>query len=110
MSENEVYLDAQAVFLIEYLRQPARMGRFYIRAVEIVLDRLEENSPERCTRRGWIDMLFAAMERRVERIPRTGLENLRDWWASEGRAVMWSHVERVRAEGKPALSRSFHRC
>jgi hypothetical protein len=87
VSENEVYLDAQAVFLIEYLRQPARMGRFYIRAVEIVLDRLEENSPERCTRRGWIDMLFAAMERRVERSPHGDPEDLRDWWASEGKAA-----------------------
>jgi hypothetical protein len=110
VSENEVYLEAQAVFLIEHLRQPARMGRFYIRAVEIVLDRLEENSPGRCTRRGWIDMVFAAMERRIERSARSDPEKLRDWWASEGRAVMRAHIERVRAEGKSALSRSFPRC
>jgi hypothetical protein len=86
------------------------MGRFYARAVEIVLDRLEENSPGRCTRSGWIDMVFAAMERRVEGSARRGAEKLLDWWASEGRAVMRAHVERVRAEGKPPLSGSFHRC
>jgi hypothetical protein len=54
------------------------MGRLYIRAVEIVLDRLEENSPGRCTRRGWIDMVFAAMERRIERSARSDSEKLRD--------------------------------
>src|SRR4029077_339904 len=71
-----------------------------IRAVEIVLDRLEENSRGRCTRRGWIDMVFAAMERRIERSARSDSEKLRDWWAWEGRAVMRAHIERVRAEGK----------
>ena len=109
MREEEVYLDARAVFLIEYLRQPARMQRFYIRAVEISLDHLEENSPGRCTRRGWIDMLFAAMERRVERSAPDSGEDLRDWWASEGRAVMRAHVERVRTGGKPARSKGVYR-
>ncbi len=94
---HDVYLDARAVFLIEYLRQPGKMERFYIRALEAALERLEGNSPGRCTRSGWVDMLFAAMERRVERSPHGGPEDLRDWWASEGRAAMRAHVERVRA-------------
>jgi hypothetical protein len=98
--EDDGYLDARAVFLIEHLRQPARMQRFYIRAVDLALEHLEDNSPGRCTRSGWIDMLFVAMERCVERSPHGGSEDLRDWWASEGRAVMRAHVERVRAEGR----------
>jgi len=97
VNQDDVYLDARAVFLIEHLRLPARMQRFYIRAIEIALEHLEDNSPGRCTRSGWIDMLFAAMERRVERSPHGGREDLRDWWASEGRAVMRAHIERVRA-------------
>jgi hypothetical protein len=109
MNEDDAYLDARAVFLIEYLKQPRKTRRFYIGAVETALDHLEENSPGRCTRRGWVDMLFSAMERRVERSPRGGPENLRDWWTSEGRAVMRAHVERVRAGSKPALSRGFYR-
>jgi len=99
VNEDDLHADARAVFLIEYLRQPARMQRFYIRAVDLTLEHLENNSPGRCTRSGWIDMLFAAIERRVEGSPQGGPGNLRDWWASEGRAVMRAHVERVRAEG-----------
>ncbi len=97
MNEDDVYLDARAVFLIAYLRHPGKKQRFYIRAVETALERLEHNSPGRCTRSGWVDMLFAAMERRLERSPNGGSEDLRDWWASEGRADMRAHVERVRA-------------
>ena len=97
MSDDDVYLDARAVFLIECLRQPRKTRRFYTGAVETALEHLEENSPGRCTRSGWIDMLFAAMERRVERSPRGAPENLRDWWASEGRAAMRAQVQRVRA-------------
>jgi hypothetical protein len=97
VNDDDLYLDARAIFLIEYLRQPARMQRFYVRAVELALEHLEEDSPGRCTRSGWIDMLFAAIERRVERSPRGGSEDLRDWWASIGRTTMRAHVERVRA-------------
>ena len=97
MNEDDVYLDARAAFLIEYLRQPGKMERFYIRAVETALERLEDNSAGRCTRSGWVDMLFAAMERRVERSPHGDPEDLRDWWASEGKAAMRGHIERVRA-------------
>jgi|SRR5882672_4390125 len=97
MSEHDAYLDARAVFLIEHLRQPGKTRRYYLCAVESVLEHLEDNSPGRCTRSGWVDMLYAAMERRVERSPHCGPENLRDWWVSEGRAVMRVHVERVRA-------------
>ena len=110
MNDDDSYLDARAVFVIEHLRQPARMQRFYIRAVEVALEHLEDNSPGRCTRSGWVDMLFVAMERRVERSPRGGPEDLRDWWASAGRAAMREHVERVRAGSKPALSQGFYRC
>jgi hypothetical protein len=97
MSEHDAYLDARAVFLIEHLRQPGKTRRYYLCAVESALENLEDNSPGRCTRSGWVDMLFAAMERRVERSLHGGGEDLRDWWASEGRAVMRAHVERVRA-------------
>jgi hypothetical protein len=97
VNQDDLYLDARAVFLIEHLRQSRKAQRFYVRAVETALEHLEDNSPGRCTRNGWVDMLFAAMERRVERSPRGGPEDLRDWWASEGRAVMRVHVERVRA-------------
>lgn len=98
MNEDDVYLDARAVLLIAYLRQPRKTQNFYKRAVETALERLEDNSPGRCTRSGWVDMLFATMERRVERSPHSGPEDLRDWWASEGRADMRAHVERVRAD------------
>jgi hypothetical protein len=97
VNEDDVNLDARAAFLIEHLRHPGKMQRFYIRAVEIALEHLEDSSPGRCTRSGWVDMLFAAMERRVERSPRGGREDLRDWWVTEGRAAMRAHVERVRA-------------
>ena len=100
MNEDDAHIDARAVFLIEYLRQPRRPQRFYIGAVETALDHLDDNLPGRCTRSGWIDMLFAAMERCVERSPRGGPEDLRDWWASIGRAAMRMHAERVRAEGR----------
>ena len=100
MNEQDVYLDARAVFLIEYLRQPGKTRSFHVRAVETALEHLGDNSPGRCTRSGWVDMLFAAMERRVERSPHGGPEDLRDWWASEGRAVMRAHVERVRASSR----------
>jgi hypothetical protein len=97
VNEDDLYLDARAAFLIEHLRQPGKTQRFCIRAVETALDRLEDNSPRRCTRSGWVDMLFAAIERRVERSPYGGPEDLRNWWTSEGRAAMRAHVERVRA-------------
>jgi hypothetical protein len=97
MSEHDSHLDARAVFLIEHLRQPGKTRRYYLCAVESALEHLEDNSPGRCTRSGWVDMLYVAMERLVERSPRLGPENLRDWWVSEGRAVMRVHVERVRA-------------
>jgi hypothetical protein len=100
VNEDDVYLDARAVFLIEYLRQPRKTQRFYIRAVETALERLEDNSPACCTRSGWVDMLFAAMERRVECSPHGGPEDLRDWWTSVGRAAMRAHVERVRASSR----------
>jgi hypothetical protein len=77
VNQDDIYLDARAVFLIEHLRLPARMQRFYIRAVEIALEHLEDNSPGRCARSGWIDMLFAAMERRVERSPHGGREDFK---------------------------------
>jgi hypothetical protein len=109
VTADDVYLDTRAVFLIECLRQPGKTRRFYTGAVETALEHLEENSPGRCTRRGWIDMLFAAMERRVERGPHSGPDDLRDWWASEGRAVMRAHVERVRAGSNPARSRGLYR-
>jgi hypothetical protein len=96
VNEDDVYLDARAVFLIEHLRHLGKTRRFYVGVVETALDHLEENSPGRCTRRGWIDLLFAAMARRVECSPHGGPEDLRDWWASEGKAAMRAHVERVR--------------
>jgi hypothetical protein len=52
VNEDDVYLDARAVFLIAYLRHPGKKQRFYIRAVETALERLEHNSPGRCTRSG----------------------------------------------------------
>jgi hypothetical protein len=100
MDAIDLYLDARAVFLIEHLRQPGKTQRFCIRAVETALEHLEDNWPGRCTRSGWVDMLFAGMERRVERSPHGGPENLRDWWTSEGRAVMRAHVQRVRARAR----------
>ena len=106
MNEDDVYLNARAVFLIEHLRHPGKMQRFYIRSVEIALEHLEDNSPGRCTRSGWVDMLFAAMERRVECSPHGGPEDLRDWWASEGKAAMRAHVERVRASSRERDARA----
>src|SRR4029453_5804368 len=100
MDEDHVYLNARAVFLIEHLRHPGKMQRFYIRSVEIALEHLEDNSPGRCTRSGWGDMLFAAMERRGEGSPHGGPRDWRDWWGSEGRAAMRAHVERVRASSR----------
>jgi len=97
MSEHDAYLDARAVFLIEHLRQPGKTRLYCLCAVESVLEHLEDNSPGRCTRSGWVEMLFAAIERRVERSAYGGPEDLRDWWASKGRAIMRAHVERVRA-------------
>jgi hypothetical protein len=38
VSEDDVYLDARAVFLIEYLRQPRKPQRFYLGAVETALE------------------------------------------------------------------------
>jgi hypothetical protein len=100
VTPDDVYLDARAVFLIEHLRHPGKTRRFYVGAVETALDHLEDNSPGRCTRSGWVDMLFAAIERRVERSPHGGPEDLREWWASEGRAAMRAQVERVRARAR----------
>lgn len=97
MSEHDAYLDARAVFLIEHLRELGKTRRYYLCAVESALEHLEDNSPGRCTRSGWVEMLYAAMDRRVEHSPHGGPEDLRDWWASEGRAAMRVHVERVRA-------------
>ena len=96
MSEHDADLDARAVFVIEHLRQPGKTRRYYLCAVEAALEHLEDNSPRRCTRSGWVDMLFAAMKRRVERSANGDPEDLRDWWTSEGRAVIRAHVERVR--------------
>jgi hypothetical protein len=59
VNEDDLYLDARAVLLIEHLRQPGKTQRFCIRAVETALEHLEDNSPGRCTRSGWVDMLFA---------------------------------------------------
>jgi hypothetical protein len=102
VNKDDADLDARAAFLIEHLRQPGRMQRFYIRSVEIALEHLEGNSPARCTRSGWADMLFAAMERRVER----SAQDLRDWWALEGRAAMRAHVERVQARSRERDARA----
>ncbi len=97
MNAHDANLEARAIFVIEHLRQPGKTRRYYLCAVEMALEHLEDSSPGRCTRNGWVEMLFAAMERSVERSPHGGPENLHDWWASEGRAAMRAHVERVRA-------------
>jgi hypothetical protein len=47
-----------------------------------------------------MDVLFVTMEREVERRRHGGPQDVRDWWASVGRAAMRAHVERVRAETK----------
>lgn len=100
MNDDDAYLDARAVFLIAYLRQPGKTQNFYKRAVATALERLEHNSPGRYTRNGWMEVLFAAMERDVEGSPYGGPQDIRDWWASFGRAAMRAHIGRVRAEGR----------
>jgi hypothetical protein len=88
------------LFLIADLCLKGKTQNFYKRAVETALERLEHISPGRYTRSGWMDPLFAAMEREVERRSHGGPQDIRDWWASIGRAAMQAHVERVRAEAK----------
>jgi len=98
MIEDDVYLDARAVMLLAYLRRPGQTQDYYRRAVESTLLFLERRSPSRFTRSGWINKLFAAMERRIENGPRDGPQDKRDWWASEGKAAMLAQIERVRAD------------
>jgi len=100
MSEDDVQLNAHAVMLLTHLRRPGQTQDYYRDAVESALYRLERTLPGRFTRSGWVDVLFAAMERRVENGPRGGRQDKRDWWASKGKAAMRAHVERVRAEGE----------
>jgi hypothetical protein len=78
------------------------MQRFYIPSVEIALEYFEENCRPVVHAAGGPAWLFAAMERRVER----SAQDVRDWWALEGRAAMRAHLERVRARSRARDART----
>ena len=99
MNKDEAHLRARAMVLIAHLRRRGQTQSYYKRRVENALDSLERNSPGRYTRNGWMEVLLAAMERVVQGRPHGGPQDVRDWWTSEGRAVMRAHVERVRTGG-----------
>jgi hypothetical protein len=99
VTPDEAQLHARAMMLIAHLQRKGQTQGYYKRRVESALESLERNSPGRYTRNGWMEVLFATMEREVKRRPHGGPQDVRDWWASFGGAAMRAHVERVRAGG-----------
>jgi hypothetical protein len=96
--DYQIYLDGVAAMLLAKLRLPGRTESAHRLDVDVALYRLGRHALPRLTRAKHVAELFAAMERRVERSPHGGPQDLRDWWEVEGRASMRAHVQRVRAE------------
>lgn len=99
LSPDDAHLKTWALVLIGQFQLSGHTVAYRERAIEEALQNLEGSWPGRCTRSGWMDLLFAAMECEVKyRAEGTPLD-IRAWWKSSGRPDMCVQMKRVRSQG-----------